>query len=187
MGMATLVIFGGGGVGSIVVLQDRDLLPVLIGDQEWWWSIAMGVAAGAFAGSAAWWLVSTPFMRTVMDRYVDRIGPLMVRPMDRWYIALCAGVGEEIFFRGAIQYWLGLWSTAILFVAIHGYLDPRRWRLCIYGVALTLLMVGFGVWAQHAGLLGPMAAHTVLDVILLDGLHRAWRDRARATPGHACG
>ena len=36
-----------------------------------------------------------------------------------FYLALLSGVGEEIFFRGALQPYLGLWGTSILFGLVH--------------------------------------------------------------------
>ena len=72
---------------------------------------------------------------------------------------------------------MGITITAVLFVAIHGYLDPRNWRISIYGLVLTAMMIALGWMAEHQGLLAPMAAHTMIDVVLLEGLHRAWRKR----------
>jgi len=86
-------------------------------------------------------------------------------------ISICAGVGEELFFRGALQPWLGIPVTAVVFVAIHGYLDPRDKRLFLYGTLLTLCMMVLGWMAEVQGLVGPMVAHTLIDILLLERLH----------------
>jgi membrane protease YdiL (CAAX protease family) len=83
-------------------------------------------------------------------------------------------VGEELFFRGAVQWWLGIPFTAVVFVAIHGYLDPRDRRIMAYGTLMTLGMMLLGWMAERYGLVGPMLAHTLIDVILLERLHGTW-------------
>ena len=75
-------------------------------------------------------------------------------------------MGEELLFRGAIQYWLGIWLTAILFVAIHGYLNPKNWKLSIYGVFMTFAIVGIGYFFEYFGIITAMSAHFMIDVYL---------------------
>ena len=87
-------------------------------------------------------------------------------------ISFCAGVGEELLFRGALQYWLGVPLTAIGFVALHGYLNPRDARVSVYGIYLVLCMFAYGLLAERMGLLPAMIAHVLFDVVLLDRLHR---------------
>ncbi|MBK7566807.1 MAG: CPBP family intramembrane metalloprotease [Bacteroidetes bacterium] len=40
------------------------------------------------------------------------------------FLSFCAGVGEELLFRGAIQPWLGIWLTALLFI-FYTDLNPK--------------------------------------------------------------
>ncbi|MDX9751799.1 MAG: CPBP family intramembrane glutamic endopeptidase [Flavobacteriales bacterium] len=185
MGLLTLLVFGVGGAWLVHQVQGRALWPVVLGEGPWWPQVGAGIGAGLLLGRAAWALAASPLVRPATMRYVGRIGPLVGRPADRLFISLCAGVGEELFFRGAVQFWAGVPATAVLFVAVHGYLDPRNWRLCIYGLALTAAMVLLGLWADRAGLLGPMAAHAALDVVLLQRMHRAWKQGAGGD--QACG
>ncbi len=91
---------------------------------------------------------------------------------DRWMISFSAGVGEELLFRGALQYWLGIPLTAIAFVALHGYLNPRDARVSVYGSYLVLCMFVYGLVAQHLGLLPAVIAHVLFDVVLLHRLNR---------------
>ncbi len=173
----TILFFGGGGAALIHAVQGRDLLAMHTGPWPSWAQLALGTAVGTAMGLFAHWMVHRPFMAPILERYSSMIGPWMSRRSDRLLVSVCAGVGEELFFRGALQFWLGIPVTAILFVAIHGYLDPRNWRITIYGVAMTAMIMLLGYMAEHQGLLAPMAAHTMIDVVLLEGLHRAWRDR----------
>lgn len=96
----------------------------------------------------------------------------------QWLVSVCAGVGEELFFRGAIQHWLGTLLTAVVFVALHGYLDPRDGRILRYGLYMTGAMAIIGWWAERHGLIAPIIAHTLIDVVLIARLLRHWRSQA---------
>lgn len=174
LALITLVLFGAGGWALMVFVQDRSFAQLLWGERTILFQIVAGAFAGSFIGAIAGWLIDRPFMSSVKDRYTRLIGGIVFRPPDIVLVSLCAGIGEEIFFRGAIQHWLGITITALLFVAIHGYLDPRSWRLSVYGATLTLGMIALGWMADAWGLVAPMAAHAAIDVVLLWKLARAF-------------
>src|SRR5436190_11638267 len=113
LALVTLVFFGLGGAWLIVGVQGRELAPVLVGPSGLWWQIFLGIASGLAIGYSAWALISRPFMETVLMKYAMLIGPLMPGATARILVSLCAGVGEEVFFRGAIQHWLGIVWTAL--------------------------------------------------------------------------
>ena len=81
-----------------------------------------------------------------------------------------AGFGEEILFRACIQQYWGIWITAIFFVAIHGYLNPKDWRLSIYGLFMTFIIVIIGYMYQFFGLWSAIFAHFAIDLYLLKKL-----------------
>ena len=85
----------------------------------------------------------------------------------REFLSVCAGFGEEILFRACIQYWIGPWVTAVLFVAIHGYLNPKNRSLFVYGLALVpfVLVLSFGY--IEFGLWFSITAHFSYDLVLL--------------------
>lgn len=174
LGGLTLLFFGGGGVLLMETLQHRSVLDTLIG-QGILLQVISGVLVGLGIGGVAWAIVRSPWQGPVRERYARLIGPYVASRWARWGISLCAGVGEEMFFRGALQHWLGIPLTAVIFVAIHGYIDPRDRRLLTYGVALTAGMMVLGWMAREQGLLGPIIAHTLIDVVLLERLHTTWR------------
>ena len=171
LGLFTLIGFGGAGLLLITFVQQRDPMEVLFGQGEVLFQVLIGIAAGLGIAAVAWGIISRPFMKRVRVHYADMIGPLMAHPFDRFFISLCAGVGEEIFFRGALQFWFGIPITAIVFVAVHGYLDPRNWRISIYGTMMTLAMILLGWLADRFGLLAPMIAHFLIDLVLLQKLN----------------
>ncbi len=78
-------------------------------------------------------------------------------------IALSAGIGEEILFRGVLQKWLGWWPQAIIFGLSHAVGgEPVQ----ILVTALIGLLFG---WLVHKGhsLWLVIAAHVVYDLALL--------------------
>jgi len=172
MALLTLVGFGGVGWFLIEVVQGRSLLDLVGGTRPLLFQLPLGIAYGLAFGLAVRHLVRHPFMSEVVARYAG-IGRRLTRPLDIVLLSVCAGVGEEIMARGAIQHWLGIMPTAILFVAIHGYLDPRNWRLSLLGVTSLAGNVPLGLMADHWGLAAPMAAHATFDVMALFELARA--------------
>ena len=126
------------------------------------------LAAGRASGSG--WFLAPLFVK-----YASLLGPFIPSAGMQVLISLCAGVGEELFFRGALQHWLGIPWTALAFVALHGYLDPRDVRISPYGLYLTAAMIGLGWLAREMGLLIPIIAHTIIDIILLNRLVNDWR------------
>ena len=171
----TLIAFGGGGIWIIVGVQHRSLAEVLFGNTPVWAHMLSGLAMGLLIAAVGWWIIARPYMSKVRGKYVAIIGPMMPSVWIQWFISVCAGVGEELFFRGALQQWFGVPLTAIGFVALHGYLDPRDRRICSYGIFLVLAMIGLGLYTNAYGLLGPIIAHTVIDIMLLGRLVGEWR------------
>jgi len=114
--------------------------------------VVIGAGYGLFAGLIA--------------PYIDIIRSLQLRSSDILFISLCAGIGEEIFFRGFLQEGLGIWWTSIVFIAIHGYLRPNSWQISIYGISMVVLIAGVGYLRDYFGLVSAITAHTVIDIVL---------------------
>jgi hypothetical protein len=127
----------------------------------------VGLAVGTAVGFGAWALIALPFQRSVYNQYARLIQSLRLSWADIIFVSLCAGFGEEILFRWAVQPLLGVWVTAVLFVALHGYLSPKNWRLTIYGLYLVGVIAGLGYLCTALGVVSAAVAHTVIDVILL--------------------
>jgi uncharacterized protein len=180
LAMFTLLVLGGAGAWLIVFVQDRSFLDAVLGARAWWWHTLLGGIAGWLIAEVAWSVIKHPWLHPVRVKYTDMIGPLMPTLALQVLVSVCAGVGEELLFRGAVQYWLGIPLTAVVFVALHGYLHPLDWRVSIYGAFMVLAMIGLGTIAQRAGLLAPMIAHTVIDIVLIGRLVRDWKMRESA-------
>ncbi|MBK7947000.1 MAG: CPBP family intramembrane metalloprotease [Flavobacteriales bacterium] len=160
-------------------LQDRPLGVAVLGKGDFIEQAVIGLFSGVIMAMLAWAVVASRWMEPLLDRYADIIGPLMPGKPVQILGSVCAGIGEELLFRGALQHWLGIPLTAMLFVALHGYLDPRDRRLLTYGLLITGIMLLFGWHAREHGLVAPMIAHAAFDLVLIDRLVRHWRRRTR--------
>jgi membrane protease YdiL (CAAX protease family) len=105
-------------------------------------------------------------MRPIRKKYAPLIQNLKLSTTAIVLLSFCAGFGEELLFRGALQPLLGIWITAIIFVAIHGYLNPRDWRLSVYGTVMTLIIVVLGYMTEVWGIFTACAAHMAIDIVL---------------------
>ncbi len=86
--------------------------------------------------------------------------------MDAFFLSICAGVGEELLFRVGVQYYLGPFLTSIVFVAIHGYLNPFNWRMSLFGLVVLPFSFLLGYGYEHFGLWFSISAHFAYDAVL---------------------
>lgn len=91
---------------------------------------------------------------------------------DCLFLSICAGVGEELLFRSGVQFYLGPLVTSIIFVAIHGYLNPFNWKMSLYGLIVLpfILLISYGY--ERSGLWFAIMAHFVYDFILFLSMTR---------------
>jgi hypothetical protein len=128
--------------------------------------LIIGMCLGILSGLFAWRIIKLKILQPVREKYQDVIGSLRMNIGTIVMVSICAGVGEEILFRGILQSYFGIWITAVGFVAIHGYLNPLDWRISIYGAYMTAAIVAIGYLDQLFGLTSAMLAHTIIDIIL---------------------
>ena len=77
-------------------------------------------------------------------------------------VALFSAFGEELWFRGLLQPWLGFWLQALFFGLVHSQLrGPSRWAWVLWAM---LMGVAFGaIYALTGSLAGPIAAHALIN------------------------
>ncbi len=177
LGLFTLL--GLGGLGLYIIRQSEgvNFLEMLRGNYSLWTQGGIGLLYGLIASFAAWGLIRMPFMEPVEAKYRTLIGSIRIGWGDILFLSICAGVGEELLFRGGIQPHLGVWPTAILFVALHGYLNPMDWRVSVYGAFMTVAIAIIGKLYIHVGAVSAFVAHAVIDVVLLRALKIAYEER----------
>jgi membrane protease YdiL (CAAX protease family) len=76
-------------------------------------------------------------------------------------IALAAGIGEEILFRGAIQPVFGLWFTSIIFAVIH-----VQYGFSPVTVFIILLAVILGIIRRRTNTTVAIFVHVGYDFVL---------------------
>lgn len=136
--------------------------------------ILLGLILGLFIGLLAWWLIDRPYFNETREFFVDIIGQFRLSWLEVILVSCCAGIGEEILFRGAVQPFLGIGWTSFLFVLLHGYINPFNQSLTVYGIFMVLAVSVLGYAAFQWGLVMAMVAHTVIDIVLLHKLTVAY-------------
>jgi len=169
MGMAlvTLVGFPLLGMGIVKLFSDHPIQIMMrqrIGIPE---QFLFGIGIGTVMGFISHYVSELPFIRPSTAKYGQRLQGLELNTIDKVLISICAGFGEELLFRGAIQVFYGIWPTAIIFVAIHGYLNPKDWRISSYGVLMCVFIGIMGYMMEYWGIWSAIAAHVMVDLVLL--------------------
>lgn len=164
-----LTLFGMGGIGLAIqyFALSVDLKAFYLGEIPLIYQILGGSLFGLVAAIGGWQIVLTDYLKPVRLKFSGLFQQLNLSVSQIVVLSFCAGIGEEILFRGAIQPYLGIWLTAFLFVAIHGYLNPKNLRISIYGLYMTLVIAALGYLTVYAGILSAIFAHTVIDIYLL--------------------
>ena len=171
LGLLTLVGFGAIGWALSGWLQDRDFNSVFYPAQKGLWiQLRDGLLYGAAASANILWLLYNRILDQPRHVFVQLIRRFKIGLPDILFLSACAGIGEEWLFRGAIQFWLGIWITAILFVALHGYLDPRDWRISLYGLLMVVIVAVMGYLYNYSGLIAAMTSHALIDVAIFVSL-----------------
>jgi len=137
---------------------------------------AIPVGYGAMLGFV-YAFIALAFMNSMvfegLDNRVERvIEQLRIGFWGGIFLSVCAGLGEELFFRASLQPYLGIWITSVLFVAIHGYLNPWNWRMSLYGLMILpfIFLLSFGF--DRFGLWFAVAAHFAYDAVLFTAMTR---------------
>lgn len=168
----TLLVFGGLGAYFIPFVRESGFLEFLTGSKTILLQLVVGLGFGVVTANAGWQIVELPKLYKTKIFFSQIIRPMKLNHLQILIISVCAGIGEELFFRGAIQPLLGIWTTSILFVLLHGYLNPFNLPLTFYGIYMVLVIGVMGLFTEHIGIVSAMIAHTTIDYILLQKLSR---------------
>lgn len=128
--------------------------------------LVYGLQIGFVYAFIAYLFMKAPFFDQLPNR-VDRIiDQLPLTLADGIFLSACAGIGEELLFRAGIQSLLGPWITSVVFVALHGYLNPWNWKFSMYGLIVLPFIVVISFGFIHFGLWFSIAAHFAYDAVL---------------------
>jgi membrane protease YdiL (CAAX protease family) len=147
------------------------------------WAFARGLAATLPMLAMFWWLVhsDTPTLRQLRRQVEWLIREMFpAASMGQFaLVALLAGVGEELLFRGVIQAKLVEWTNPLFGVAVASLLFGLAHALSkLYFLLATVIGVFFGWMTWYfSDLVAPMVAHSVYDFVALMYLSRIRRSR----------
>lgn len=127
---------------------------------------ALGIIFGVIYAFFALLFMGAPVFEKLPNRVENLVKRMNLNSFDALFLSLCAGIGEELLFRTGIQPLLGVWITSILFVAIHGYLNPWNWRISLYGLLVLpfIVLISFGFYTF--GQWFSIGAHFSYDLVL---------------------
>lgn len=127
----------------------------------------IGVEYGIAFGILMLIFTNTETARKSFSVQHQLIKSLRLNLVDIIFLSLCAGFGEEILFRIAVQQWLHPILASIAFVAIHGYINPKDLDTTKYGllVCLFILVLSYAISGEQ-GLWFCIAAHASYDFVL---------------------
>ena len=135
--------------------------------------LSLGVATAC--GTVTLGLLAYRFL-PALRKLSEELASLLVdgaRKVDLVLVSVFSGVGEEAFFRGALQPELGIVATSLLFGALHVGPDRRYLVWTLWAVGAGFLF-GF-LYEWTGGLLAPATAHVLHNAATL----LLWR-RSRA-------
>lgn len=129
-------------------------------------TIGLGIMLGILYALIALWVMQAPVFEKLPVRVEKMVRDMKLNFWDCVFLSICAGLGEELLFRSGVQFYLGPIITSIIFVAIHGYLNPFNWRMSLYGLVVLpfILLISYGFIVF--GLWFAVAAHFAYDLVL---------------------
>jgi hypothetical protein len=156
MAIVALLIAAGRGDPDLYRFGDPSALWLLVGP-------AIGFIAGLavvlftrFATARFAWA------RDLHASFRDLLGPLTNGEI--FILASASSIGEELFFRGALAPWLGVWLQAGVFALLHVGPGRRFRRFLPWTLSAFLLGVAFAELTIHTGSLGgPIAGHFAIN------------------------
>lgn len=152
------------------------MIPVIIGKMNLLFQIGIGVAGGFVLSGMTWLMGKWKYLDDVNFDYTLRLGIFNFSFQEILFLSFCAGVGEEIVFRGMIQPWLGVLTTSFMFIALHGYLSFSSWPKVIFGLILFAVGTVLGILGAYVGLLAAIVAHILYDIIAFQRIQAEYEE-----------
>jgi uncharacterized protein len=149
-------------------------------------ALAAGLGCALVLSAVQWWLQRhapgigpVPYLRELRRTYFQPLfAPLSFAELVA--ISALAGLGEEIFFRGAVQSALGWPAATVAFGLCHLGPSRRGWVLVVWATAAGGVLAWLAI--ATGGLLAPIVAHAGYDLAALiwirDEARRAQRSAA---------
>ena len=167
--MFVALFYGAMGVsaGLWMWLRDRPLLALALPGHPH--GLGLGriiseLAVGVALGLGAVWLTKDFERRFAWARALSQELSAVVPTLSGAQVALSAAfssVGEELFFRGAMQDAWGPWITTALFGLSHGAFDRRLWTWSVFALVAGALFASLVMLGGT--LIGAITAHALVN------------------------
>ena len=171
IGWSTLLGFGLLGIVLYYFFISPDISTIFLHGQGLFVQLAYGLAFGLISALFISYFTQISILKKECRRYIEMVKSLNLNSQSIFFLSLCAGVGEELFFRVALQPHLGIWVTSVFFVAIHGYLNPLR-PIFLYGLVMVFIVAGMGWLYEEYGFWCAAAAHFMIDFYLFTFINK---------------
>jgi membrane protease YdiL (CAAX protease family) len=175
VGLATLVYSAMAAVAVLwrVVIQGEPIFFASVAAQEqglsFWGDLTVGVGTALLVILLSDLLTQrTQWGEELTRRLAATVGSLS--SMQCVGLALLSGIGEEMFFRGALQPAVGLGWASLLFGLMH--FAPEKALLPWTGFAVVMGVVFGALYLWTGSLWAPIVAHVVINGVNLPRLVR---------------
>lgn len=166
LGWVTLIVFPFIGWYGIYYFNKTPFLEML--DLESFYSplTLIGLLFGFIYAFFILLVTQFPIFDEITQVQSRMIKEINLNIFDILFMSLCAGIGEEILFRAAIQTWLGPLITSFIFILVHGYFSVREWKRNLSGILVFpfILIIAYGY--IEFGLWFGVAAHFSYDFLI---------------------
>jgi len=176
MGYITLILFP---LIALLVLHFVSGSWQFIFQHGWplYYQVPAGIVLGITIGLGLREMLKTKPFAELTHKYAGLLGNFELNRSEYIFLSVCAGVGEEILFRGCIQFYAGIVPTALIFVGMHGYLNPFDLRITLYGFVLSVIFIGVGYVMAFGGIYICIILHIIIDIILFSHLLSAQKNK----------
>ncbi|MFN8377296.1 MAG: CPBP family intramembrane glutamic endopeptidase [Anaerolineae bacterium] len=130
--------------------------------------VVVGLGSGlllygvVLAGSLLWVMFASPDFLSEQSAVSAALAASVTSVPEALVLSLPVAIGEETFFRGALQPVFGIVPTALYFTALHAQYGFTPALLSLFVVAL-----GFGVLAKRRGTTTAILAHFMFNFVQL--------------------
>lgn len=166
----TLLLFPAIGITLLWYFEDINILGIFELDKFFSPLTLLGLEFGFLYGFVVVAFSQLPIFEEMSAPQMRMLKRLNLNWADVLFMSFCAGFGEEILFRAGIQTWLGPWLTSFIFIAIHGYFNPRSWRKSMLGIILFPFILALSYAYEAFGLWFCIAAHFSYDLLMFMGV-----------------
>ena len=128
---------------------------------ESWYQIGEAILLGIATTIVVWWLSYIPIFKSIEGEFKEiLVGSSII---DYFLLSLSSAVGEELFFRGLIQYRYGILISSCLFACVHIPTKPTLIGWPLFALLMGLWL-GF-IFKIKLNISYPIIIHFIVNFI----------------------